>query len=113
MVKLLTVNSRMGLPLPRTETVDSEPEGLLGAVHVAQQWCACCQRRAQAPRATSFDQSFSLPREDDLVEELREPTVNEMQQAPEKVVLLPVKLVLKWFEKIVAWQREVGLLGGF
>ena len=105
-MRLLTVNSsRVGrLELPRTETVDDNVElALLGAhlVQGAQRWLACCYQRRDAapPRATSFDQT-SLPREDDLAEELREPTAEEMRQAPEAVVLRPVKLVLKWFEKI-------------
>jgi len=120
MVKLLTVNStKIGrLDLPRTETADEDPEmALLMGVHLvqgAQRWCTCCYKRkssaesSRPQRTTSFDQTFSLPSHDDMADELREPTVEDMKNYPEAVVLRPVKLVLKWFEKIEPMHSRKG-----
>eukprot|EP00437_Effrenium_voratum_P055330 CAMPEP_0181534576 /NCGR_PEP_ID=MMETSP1110-20121109/73815_1 /TAXON_ID=174948 /ORGANISM="Symbiodinium sp., Strain CCMP421" /LENGTH=545 /DNA_ID=CAMNT_0023665937 /DNA_START=46 /DNA_END=1680 /DNA_ORIENTATION=+ len=114
MVKLLTVNStRLArrMDLPRTETVQDDPElaHLIGAhlVQGADTCCSCCRRRPQTQQvASSLDKSFSLPTQADLVNELREPTQDELLNSPEAVVLQPVKLVLKWFEKIEPMQSR-------
>ncbi|CAK9031391.1 unnamed protein product [Durusdinium trenchii] len=112
MTELLTVtsNSKGRMNVPRTQTAHDDPEMalLLGSqiVQGSLRWCACCYQRksetatSQARRTTSFDQTFSLPSHDDMADELREPTPDEMRRSPEAVVLRPVKLVLKWFEKI-------------
>ncbi|CAE8648515.1 unnamed protein product, partial [Polarella glacialis] len=46
------------------------------------------------------ENSFTTPGVNDLQEELRQLSPEEIRRSPEKVVLQPVRLVLKWFEKI-------------
>jgi len=121
MVQLLTVHSRRGgrIDLPRTETAhdhdDPEMALLLSGVHLvqgAQRCCTCCYERksrksnSEVTRTTSLDRNFSVPSYDDLITELREPTMDEYKNNPEAVVLKPVQLVLKWFEKIEPLQSR-------
>eukprot|EP00928_Gymnodinium_smaydae_P030273 TRINITY_DN22556_c0_g1_i1.p1 TRINITY_DN22556_c0_g1~~TRINITY_DN22556_c0_g1_i1.p1 ORF type:complete len:561 (-),score=66.88 TRINITY_DN22556_c0_g1_i1:39-1721(-) len=47
----------------------------------------------------SVHQKLSLPTEADLVDELRDLDPDEVRRSPEKLVLRPLRLVLKWFEK--------------
>eukprot|EP00929_Paragymnodinium_shiwhaense_P095837 TRINITY_DN5714_c0_g2_i1.p1 TRINITY_DN5714_c0_g2~~TRINITY_DN5714_c0_g2_i1.p1 ORF type:complete len:543 (-),score=107.90 TRINITY_DN5714_c0_g2_i1:522-2150(-) len=53
-------------------------------------------------RANSVNSRLKLPSEFDLREELVEASSNECTNSPEKVVLRPLRLVLRWFEKIEA-----------
>lgn len=95
--------------VPRTETFQEDPEiGLLArGVHAAKEvhsFCSCCHRRKKyqpkAPRSTSVDRTLFLPSAGDLQEELRPLSPDDFKTSPEKVVLKPVRLVLRWFEKI-------------
>eukprot|EP00434_Breviolum_minutum_P016379 symbB.v1.2.014436.t1/scaffold1054.1/size141114/8 len=92
------------------QSMECQPSSRPGA----QRWCTCCYKRkspaesSRPQRTTSFDQTFSLPSYDDMADELREPTVEDMKNYPEAVVLRPVKLVLKWFEKIEPMHSRKG-----
>uniref|UniRef100_A0A7S1L535 Uncharacterized protein n=1 Tax=Alexandrium catenella TaxID=2925 RepID=A0A7S1L535_ALECA len=107
MVGLLT-GKATGLPRTETGHSDLEVSLLLGGLvgHIHRGWtaaCCCCSTGAAGPlqRRSSVELKFSLPTEADLQEELREPTPEERKRSPEQVVLRPMRLVLRWFEKIV------------
>mmetsp|Transcript_114786 Transcript_114786/g.244995 ORF Transcript_114786/g.244995 Transcript_114786/m.244995 type:complete len:574 (+) Transcript_114786:50-1771(+) len=109
--------------LPRTETVHSDPElGVLSGrfgrsddgLHL---WVfGCCHphhgRAAREPQKNnSVDLKFCLPTEADLQNELRELSPEERRKSPEKVVLRPMRLVLRWFGKIEP-EKDGGFCGG-
>jgi len=119
MVQLLTGKTS---GVPRTSTVHSDTEegvmgmldGVIGqhrSLHDAL-CCGCCHpgpAQVSGPqalqRATSVDTYFTVPNEHDMQEQLRPLTVEEQKKQPEKVVLQPLHLVLRWFEKIAPKQQ--------
>mmetsp|Transcript_46495 Transcript_46495/g.133911 ORF Transcript_46495/g.133911 Transcript_46495/m.133911 type:complete len:570 (-) Transcript_46495:46-1755(-) len=124
MVQLLT--GRTG-SVPRTATGHGdEEEGFLqrveeivGSRSAHDVFCfGCCFPQsdlADAPQAaqplqrtSSIDATFRVPTGDDMQEHLRPIGLEEQQRHPQRVVLRPLRLVLKWFEKIEPKRDQPG-----
>merc|ERR1712232_458728 len=111
MVELLTFTHRDNRPVPRTITLeDGDTSGsailqnVLETALATKEWLsgAIAGDDGATRHESRMEKLLHQPNQDDLQEELRPLSDEDRKNYPDKVVLKPLRLVLRWFEKMQA-----------